>query len=106
MPIVGIAVIAHVGGLVLPGNGLLGVNGGAALDFLFGERHMQGAGVPSIMAEGGGRDQHGPAAEPAASLDDEIADSPGFVIEIKLTHLANFSVCCLDRDALQTSNAV
>ncbi len=95
-PIIGISVIQVVFGLVLPGDRLMRVDVRAILHLLFRQRHIQSLGWPVRVEYGDWRDQHLPAAQPAAGFYREVADGPGLIVEIELIHGSKLSVRSLD----------
>src|ERR1019366_10702109 len=91
-PIKGIVVVPEVFGLVLPRDGLVRVDVGAVLHLFFRQRHIQPLGLPVRMDDGNWRDQHLPAAKPAAGVYREVADGPCLIVEIELTYSSNLAI--------------
>src|ERR1700689_2700120 len=66
---------------------------GAILNLLFRQRNIQTLGLPVWYAQDGDwRNQHLPAAKPAASVYREITYGPGLILEIKLIYRPNLAV--------------
>src|ERR1035441_10291983 len=91
-PIRGTPVIPEVCGLVLPGDGLVHVDVGTFLNLLFRQPHIQPLGLPVRMDYGDWRDQHWPAAEPAAGFYREVTDGPCLIVEIELIYTPELTV--------------
>ena len=86
---------------MLPGDGLVRVDVGAILNLLFRQRHIQSLGMPVRMDYGKWRDQHSPAAKPAAGIDNEVADGPCFIVEIELIYGSKLAVRSSDHKTFQ-----
>src|ERR1039458_2885821 len=100
-PIIGIPVIPEVCGLVLPGDGLVRVDVGAILNLLFRQRHLQSLGLKVRLDYREWRDQHSPAAKPAAGVYHEVADGPCIIVEIELIDRSKLAVRSSDHKTLQ-----
>jgi len=74
---------------------------GAGLNLLFSQRHIQSLGWPVHMEDREWRDQHLPAAKPAAGFDREVADCPGLIVEVELIYSSKLSVRGLNRETFQ-----
>ena len=77
---------------MLPGNGPVRVDVGAFLNLPFRQCHIQPLGLPVRLDHGDWRDQHLPAAKPAAGFHRKVADGPRLVVEIELIDSSEIAV--------------
>src|SRR6266508_731337 len=99
-PVIGIAVVPGVIDLQIPVDGPIGVDRRAVLDLILRQRRLQPRGTGD-RAEREGRDEHLPAGQPRAGLDDVVANRPRVVVEVKVLRAADVAVGRLDRDSLE-----
>ena len=89
--------------LLLARDGPVDVDIGRAFDLFAGEVYGDDALVPLRRAERFGRDEDLAAGEPLASVDDDVADLPGRVVEIQIARRANVAVARADGVATELS---
>jgi hypothetical protein len=86
---------------VLPGDRLVRVDVGTLLNLPFRQRHIQPLGLPVRMDYGDWRDQHSPAAKPAAGFHRQVADGPCLIVEIELIYTSEIAVRRSDHQTFQ-----
>ena len=100
-PIIWTSVIPEVCCLVLPRDGFVCIDIGAILHSLFRQRYIQPLGLPVGVDDGNWRDQHSPAAKPAAGFYHQVANGPCLVVEIQLIYSSNLAVRGPEHNTLQ-----
>src|SRR5208283_4866330 len=104
-PIKRIAVVPEVPYFMLPCDGPFGINVGAVLHLLFGNRDGEHLVRPVRVAHRDRRDQYLSTRKPGSGVDHEIADNPCCIIEIKVFDMTDGAVGRADRVALQIIHA-
>src|SRR5919109_1686343 len=69
--------------LALPGHRTVGRDAGPVLEVLFAEREEQSSTCRVDRTDGTGRDEHVSSRKPVSGTDDEVANTPVSIVDIR-----------------------